>query len=224
MNGKKMDRVLIHKITAADAVYEQLKGDLVSLYFMPGEKLSEARLAERYGVSRDPVRKSVSRLVQEGMLESKPQVGTMVRDISIEEGRAVCDIRLLLESYATRRAAINIDDSVVESLLDEHDRISRRLRVQDDDQIRNEIYSLDDRMHLAIYEASGNCMIKDVIGSFSHIIKRIQIFNMTYHRRKISTMEEMYEIMLSLKAHDVERADRAMIVHIENIKKTLELK
>ena len=219
-----MDRVLIHKITAAEAVYEQLKGDLVSLYFVPGEKLSEARLAERYGVSRDPVRKSVSRLVQEGMLESKPQVGTMVRGISIEEGRAVCDIRLLLESYATRRAAVNIDDSVVESLLNEHDRISRRLRVQDDDQIRNEIYSLDDRMHLAIYEASGNCMIKDVIGSFSHIIKRIQIFNMTYHRRKISTMEEMYEIMLALKAHDVERADRTMIVHIENIKKTLELK
>ncbi len=219
-----MDRVQIHKVTAADAVYEQLKGDLVSLYFKPGEKLSEARLAERYGVSRDPVRKSVSRLVQEGMLESKPQVGTIVKGISIEEGKAICDIRLLLESYATRSAAVNIEDAVIDELLSEYDRIARRLTVQDDDSIRSEIYSLDNRMHLAIYEASGNCMIKNVILSFSHIIKRIQISNMTYHQRKIATMEEMHEIMLAIKAKDVERADKAIRVHIENIKKTLEMK
>ncbi|MBR1918262.1 MAG: GntR family transcriptional regulator [Spirochaetales bacterium] len=219
-----MERVQIRKVTAADAVYEQLKGDLVSLYFKPGEKLSEAKLAERYGVSRDPVRKSVSRLVQEDMLESKPQVGTIVKGISIEEGKAICEIRLLLESFATRSAAVNIADDVIDGLLSEYDMIARRLSIQDDEKIKNEIYSLDDRMHQAIYEACGNCMIKTVIASFSHIIKRIQISNMTYHQRKVSTMEEMHEIMLALKEHDVERADRAMKVHIGNIKKTLEMK
>ena len=100
----------IRKATSADVVYEKMKNDIVTLFFKPGEKLSETKLAARYGVSRDPVRKAVSRLAQEGMLESKPQVGTLVKSLSIEQGKDVCDLRCLLECYAIERAVETIDE------------------------------------------------------------------------------------------------------------------
>lgn len=208
-------------ITAADAVYRELRKDIISLNFKPGEKLSEAKLAEHYGVSRDPVRKAVSRLVQEGLMESRPQYGTIVSEISMKQGIAVCEIRLLLETFAIRKAVKNIDDATVDMLLAELDEIERRMKIQDDDSIKQEIYALDGKMHSAIYDASGNDMIAEIINSYEYIISRIQRSNMVWHNRKVQTMNEMHLIIHALKDRNEEDAVSAMSRHINNIKTTL---
>lgn len=210
------------RATAADAVYKELRKDIINLHFKPGEKLSEAKLAEYYGVSRDPVRKSISRLIQEGLVESRPQYGTIVTEVSIEQGIAVCDIRLLLETYAIRKAVNNIDEETLDSLVNDLDDIEKRMEFQDDEAIKQDIYSLDGRMHKAIYASSGNAMIAEIISSYEYIISRIQISNMVWHSRKQQTMKEMHEIIYALKDRNEDRAVAAMSVHIENIRKTVE--
>ena len=209
--------------TVTDAVYDALYHDIINLRFQPGEKLSEARLAELYGVSRDPVRKSISRLIQDGLLISRPQCGTIVSGISIQQGMDMCEIRCLMETYAVRKAVENISEETLQALLAEHRDIERRMAGDDSERIKQEIYSLDDRMHKAIYEASGNSMIESVIGSYDFIIKRIQIANMKWHKRKTATMKEMGAILEALEARDTDRAVNAMSIHIDNIRKTVAL-
>lgn len=216
-----METSNIRKATSADVVYEKMKNDIVTLFFKPGEKLSETRLAARYGVSRDPVRKAVSRLAQEGMLESKPQVGTLVKGLSIEQGKDVCDLRSLLECYAIERAVNTIGEEIIDSLLKEYDQVVALLSIQPEDSVRSQIYDLDGKMHREIYAASSNSMVAETINSFSSIIKRIQISNITYHKRANATLSEMHEIILALKARDPQRAVTAMRTHIDNIKKTM---
>ncbi len=209
-------------VTAADAVYRELRKDIITLNFKPGEKLSEAKLAEHYGVSRDPVRKAVSRLVQEGLMESRPQYGTIVSEISIKQGIAVCEIRLLLETYAIRKAVKNISDDEADALFSELDGIERRMSGRDDDAINEEIYALDGKMHRAIYAASGNDMIAEIINSYEYIISRIQISNMVWHNRKTETVREMHDVIHALRERNEDKAVEAMSLHINNIKKTLE--
>ena len=74
--------------TIGDSVYEQLLEEILTLQYLPGEKLSEILLAEKYGVSRAPVRNALGRLEQDGLVRIKPQSGTIVSEISIQKARA----------------------------------------------------------------------------------------------------------------------------------------
>ncbi len=215
-----METVMLKQKTAADAVYEQLKEDIITLYYKPGEKLSEAKIAQRYGVSRDPVRKSVSRLVQEGLVVSKPQSGTFVQEVSLKQGQDVCDIRCVLETYAIRKAIGHVSKEKLDQLSAMLEK-AKRMMDFDSEEARQLIYAADGAMHQTIWDASGNEMVAKTIKSYDAYVRRIQISNMIYHSRKQATMEEMEAIVSALRANDVDKAEEAMRIHISNIKKTL---
>ena len=61
--------------TTADVVFEQLHREIASLTLLPGTKLSEAEVARRFGVSRQPVREAFSRLGNLELLLVRPQKG-----------------------------------------------------------------------------------------------------------------------------------------------------
>jgi len=214
------ETVEVKRKTAADAVYEQLKEDIITLYYKPGEKLSEVKIAQRYNVSRDPVRKGISRLVQEGLLVSKPQYGTIVCGLSVKQGQEICDIRLILEVYAIKMAIGHIPEEKLAVLLEDLGKAKKAL-AQDSDEATNLIYKLDGEMHAAIWDFCGNSMIGNIIKSYDSIVRRIQISNIMYHERKQGTMAEMEEIIIALRNNNEKRAEDAMRLHITNIKKTL---
>ncbi|MDD3904024.1 MAG: GntR family transcriptional regulator [Sphaerochaeta sp.] len=218
-----MSDFVIEKQTAADIVYGLIKKEIIELNYKPGEKLSEQKIAERYNVSRDPVRKAVSKLALEGLLVSKPQFGTIVSEISIPQALDICDIRLLLEVYAIEHAVQNMSDDEIYILVKNYERLEDILKNIADSELQNqEIYSLDAQMHNAIYVASGNSMVKSVIDAYAFIIKRVQIANIKWHQRKDDTVKEMGMIIRALQSRDTEKAVSAMRVHIGNIRLTVE--
>ena len=109
--------------TIGDSVYEQLLEEILTLQYLPGEKLSEILLAEKYGVSRAPVRNALGRLEQDGLVRIKPQSGTIVSEISIQKALHICEIRLLLERYAIYIAAQTVTDGQLAQLQRWFDRL-----------------------------------------------------------------------------------------------------
>ena len=65
--------------STADVVFERLHADIVSLAILPGAKISEADIARRFGVSRQPVRDAFSKLANLGLLLIQPQKATEVK-------------------------------------------------------------------------------------------------------------------------------------------------
>lgn len=94
----------------SDSIYEKLKYDIIHLHLFPGEKLSEASLAQRYGVSRAPIRSALNRLKEEGLIDIRPQSGSIVSPISIGRALSIIDVRLLLEPYAVKLAIPNLTE------------------------------------------------------------------------------------------------------------------
>ncbi|MFN6979851.1 MAG: GntR family transcriptional regulator, partial [Gemmobacter sp.] len=91
--------------SAAEHAYAVLRSDILSAA-LPGEgKLTETALAARLGISRTPVREAVKRLIIEGFLTREPGQGLRVAVMSPDEVQQVFATRLMLESYAARRAA-----------------------------------------------------------------------------------------------------------------------
>lgn len=89
-----------------------LKGE-----FAPGERVSEAPLAGRIGVSRTPVRLALERLAHEGLLEPYPTGGFIVRTFTLDDVWDGIEVRGLLEGAAARLAAERLgDDSQLQAL------------------------------------------------------------------------------------------------------------
>ena len=97
-------------LPAADAqtgrsIYAVLRQDIVTLRLKPGERLSENELAARFGTSRAPVREAVIRLVEDGLIDVRPQRGSFVSRISLAAMERARFVREALEVAIIRRAA-----------------------------------------------------------------------------------------------------------------------
>lgn len=79
----------------APQLYRRLRERIVRTELLPGEFISETEIARAYDVSRQPVREAFIKLAEAGLVQIRPQRGTMVTRISAE---AVMDARFVREA------------------------------------------------------------------------------------------------------------------------------
>src|ERR1700756_2022879 len=91
---------------AGARLYADLHADIITGKMRPGENLSEARVAEQYGISRTPVREVFRRLADEGFLRVVPQVATYVAPINLA---AVTDSQFIRETLECRAVALSAE-------------------------------------------------------------------------------------------------------------------
>src|SRR5262245_43386424 len=84
-------------------IADGIREDILSGRLAEGERLSEMGLAQRFGVSRGPVREALVQLTQEGLLVAKPHCGVRVAAPTPDSVRAlIIPIRRTMETYALR--------------------------------------------------------------------------------------------------------------------------
>lgn len=88
----------------ADLVTNRLRQEIVDGTFDFGCALSETKIANRYGVSRTPVREAFARLELEELVRTEPQSGTYVFMMDREEFAQISETRSVLECAALRFA------------------------------------------------------------------------------------------------------------------------
>ena len=82
-------------------IYHQLVNDIVQGHVNAGERLSEAALVERFGVSKTPIREALIQMEREGYILLKKNVGAVVQKVSAKMVEEVFTIVAVLEAYAT---------------------------------------------------------------------------------------------------------------------------
>lgn len=98
---------IIRPKSVSEVVLDRLRSDIVTNRFELGQKISEAQLSELYNVTKAPIRAAYIRLEAEGLIEIRAQAGTFVFNLSVDELRALAELRAALEleaiSLAMRR-------------------------------------------------------------------------------------------------------------------------
>jgi DNA-binding GntR family transcriptional regulator len=144
-------------VTDAKQVYRILRAEIRGGVLRPGSPLREVPLAERFGVSRTPVREALRRLEQDRLLVSGDR-GMVVRVIDPQEVVQVYDLRVLLEAEAAGQAARDrraADLVRLEGLLDR----DRGLADPDDaTRIRTNL-----EFHGALWQATHNAVLVDLL-------------------------------------------------------------
>src|SRR3954464_7985257 len=94
----------------APSLVDQFRQDIVEGAYNPRERLVEAELAERYGVTRSAMRAALLELTAEGLVEREPNRGARVRALTVSEGIEIAEVRRELEGLCARLAALRASD------------------------------------------------------------------------------------------------------------------
>lgn len=116
LSGLQLDPAFVGDRVAADLVADRLR-DAIQLGVLPdGATLNQAALAQRFAVSRQPIREAIRQLMAEGLIESRAHHGAVVRRLSAQTLLEIYDNRATLEGYMLERAVGQIPASVIAEL------------------------------------------------------------------------------------------------------------
>lgn len=143
----------IKRSTLSSMVAERLRELVISGAYAPGAQLSEVELAERFGVSRGPIREGLQRLVQDGLLRSEPHRGVFVPKVSDADIADIYLAREAIEGAAIRLLTAMPDRTATIATL--RDLVSQ-MRSAASAGRWNRVAELDMRFHSEVVKASGS--------------------------------------------------------------------
>lgn len=198
---------------ASGIAFTYLREAILTGSLRPGQALSENEIAHRLGVSRTPVREAIIRLENEGLLSVRPQVGTTVAPIDVEN---VADVQFLREAIECRTVALAAQ-RVTPAL-------ARELRGQLKEQARiaargdhAAFVPLDDRMHATLVAMSGRPRVWRAVEDAKAQLDRVRFLSLedplwlaTIHRQHEAIVEHVL-------AGDAGGAAAAMADHLRAV-------
>lgn len=101
-----------------EAVSDQLREEILDGRLPAGLRLVEAELAERFGVSRGPVRDALQELARTGLAVDRPRRGTFVSSLTERDLEEVYVIRRALEEAAARLTIARADEAGIAEMFD----------------------------------------------------------------------------------------------------------
>lgn len=179
---------------ASGTAFAWLREAILTGHLRPGQVLSENEIAQRLGVSRTPVREAIIRLENEGLLSVRPQVGTTVAPIDVEN---VADVQFLREAVECRTVAL-----AAERVTPAHAReLRRQLKEQARIAARGDhaaFVPLDDRMHATLVAMAGRPRVWRAVEDAKSQLDRVRFLSLedptwlaTIHRQHEAIVEHV---------------------------------
>jgi DNA-binding GntR family transcriptional regulator len=150
----------------SDGIYTQLQGDIISGALKPNTFVTEGELAERYGVSKAPVKAALRALVEEGYLIAFPRRGFMVSAVSVEDYEHVRELRGYIERLSVMLAVRRASDAEIDSLEE---------TLAGDPAEKNPFLTRNTRFHARLAEISHNPYVGEVLHKLLGVASRYAI-------------------------------------------------
>lgn len=201
--------------SGAKLVYDTLRDEILDLALPPGSPVDEAQLAERFDMSRTPIREALVRLSGEGLIDTLPNRSTMVANIDFLNMHAYFDALTLMYRVTTQLAAKHHRPRDLEIVEERQAEFAKAVLAQD----ALAMISTNADFHLAIAEAGRNVYF---VGIFKRLLdegrRLLRLYYQSYRDRlPHHHVEEHDEIIAAIAARDAALAERLAREHAEHI-------
>lgn len=197
----------------ADSAYERLKADLFEFRMLPGDRFTEAEIAERVGTSRTPVRQALYRLQREGFLDVRFRNGWEVRPMDFTQLDELYELRILLEQAAIKRFKHLDQEELKTALKPLQDRWLVQTKKRSSD--AGQVASWDENFHSSLVAAAGNAEFARVHQEVTEKIRIVRRLDFTELLRIKATYDEHSAILLALGQRDFNKAASLLSAHVE---------
>jgi DNA-binding GntR family transcriptional regulator len=191
-----------------DQVLAALRKGIISGDYPPGERLTEDRLAEDFGVSRNPIREALRVAEAEGFVVILPRRGAVVASPSSSTIDDIFAVRERLEPLAARLAA---ERAAPDAVTDLRTILEQARRATEEQDLRR-VAELNSALHLQILEMSGNPWLASIAKA---LYLHVQwVFQMTAGARAPHSWEEHIKLVDAIESGDGGLAEEVALSHV----------
>ncbi len=200
--------------TIRKRVYDYLREKLLSGEILPHEHLIEAKIAREIGTSRTPVREALHNLELEGLIESIPRVGYVVKPISEREVEEICEIRRVVEELATQWAIEKARDRLIKELRENITIAEERVAKGD----VKAFVELDAQFHEIIARHSGSLRLLELSQTLRRHMLRYRIQSIYLADNVLRAIEGHKGILRAIEKVDLGEVHQAIRHHLNQSK------
>ena len=179
-----------------EEVYKDIKRQIITCQYMPGDVIDEKELIQKYGVSRTPIREALNQLTDENLVTIVPRRGTFVAPISVKDVRDLYDYIEILEPYVVQHAGKYIPREELEHYL--------QIFSDEASMSQAEYTEYDQEFHNLLITYCDNYYMAKTYANLQEHIQRVRMLTNAGERITASRQEHM-EIIEAMLAGDLEK-------------------
>jgi len=216
--------VKIRREAMSDAVTKEIRSSILSGSLPPGKRIRQEELAQLFEVSRVPIREALRVLEGEGLVRNDRWRGAIVAPLDVNLIRDVYEFRGVIDSHVAEILASRTDFN-----LDKIRKIVKAGQRAAEKQDLGRLVTLDLEFHTALYEATGNAVLCEVMrGQWTHI-RRVMGGTLTISGYRAQVWDEHAAMLEAIEQHNPKLAVIRALEHtkaasqrlIENLEKQL---
>ena len=198
-------------------IYGHLREQLLNGEILPHQHLVEAKIAKEIGTSRTPIREALHSLELEGLIESIPRVGYVVKPINEDEVEEICEIRAAIEEVGARWAMEKASQKLIEDLR-KNISMSEEKVAQGDPKA---FVELDAQFHEIIAKLSGSRRLQELGQTLRRHMLRYRIQSIYLTENVLRAIQGHKGILEAMKKGNLEEVNRAIKYHLEQSKQDI---
>jgi len=206
--------------TLANTVCDYLENAILDGRLEAGTRLVERDLAEKFNVSRPPIREAIRQLNSEGLVKIVPRKGAVVARISAKDVEEIYSIKILIEGFAAREAAKKLSEADLRKLKS----LIEKMAIQIERTGVSRYVKLAEEFHDLINKAAGNDKLYEI---YKRLSKQIVCHRINYLslpgglRRSFGGHKKIFEALLQ-RAPD--RVESCLTEHITYAQQVLTMR
>ncbi len=198
--------------TLHDELLERLRQMIIDGDLMPGEKVPEKDLCDRFGVSRTPLREALKVLANDGLVTLTPNRGAMIADLTLEDLEEAFPIMGALEALSGEMACANITDAEITDIKKLHNKMVAHYEARE----IKPYFRTNQKIHEMILAAARNQTLSSLYRGFEGRIRQARYLANMSTSRWTQAVREHEKIIAALEARDGAGLAKILKNHLAN--------
>lgn len=199
-----MKKPMEKHLTLREKILENIRDSIVSGAMKAGSRVSEPELAERYGISRTPIREAFRQLETEGYLTVIPRRGAVVSEFSPKDIEEFYAIKSIMEGYAARRACERLSEKDLDRLQHINDKLAELAKAGD---IKH-FFKIHSDFHELFSKAADNEKLHELIAGLVTKFQRLRFTSLSLPGRMAISVQEHEKIIDAFRKKDADLAEK----------------
>jgi len=204
-------------MSLTDRAYTLIRRDIISCALPPGREFTEVDLAARLDMSKTPVREALARLQFEGLVRAFPRRGYQIEPIRVSDMNDIFDARIVVEAGAMAMAVARVTDADL-------DHLAVLAAASSDSDYTADLehsHRVNNDFHEGIALASGNERLHRMVAQTNKELERFFYLEARAEYAYPPNHVTHSEIVAVMRSGNPERAQQALVEHIESTRGVL---
>lgn len=193
-----------------DTLIADLENDIIFGRYAPGTRIIEDTVMDQYAAKRHAVRNAFAALETRGLLIRRPNRGVEVVDFTPDEVDELYDVRILLETEASRRTHLPCPPDVIAKLED----IGRRHELAVKQKEFRAVFWLNLEFHEVQYSCCGNPRLARLIANHARVAQPIRVVKYDDTKHMQTVVQQHHAIIVALRGSSTSALVDAVRAHL----------